>query len=778
MTLRNKSVKKMTFIGLLLAFFIAFVYRVYNLGTNLPGLYNDELYFLLSAYAQLYHIGYLSVPGYNLSNFVFYTISGYIPSIFVFHTNPLSARFPVAFYGSLMVFPIYLVAYDLFKNEKVAFISSFLWAISPSAVVTSRVGYGVEIFPLFLFLFFIYFWIKFLRYHRWKFLALSSIIFIVIFAFSSIEAWALIPTIGVVIYTILPEIRRKVFFRHHKNTTYVEYIIAFFIAIATIWMGLLYAPYIYSLLGRSGSLAGLSQGFLLVSRTFPYSVLDFFLRIGYALTPWKTFWLGEFSSTGLNYGPVSVPFMIIFMAPFFYASVFGIPFIYRKNKRIMDTYYLLIGLMLFGLIQPVFNITNPYFNFEPSEGIFSLPFYCMLTAFSFYLFLDWSFKTLRTNKIKAADNAIKEFTFVKKKSSRRAIAAILLAAIILFAGVNIASFSSDLFVSSNEYYQDSNTSSNYIFYGWNHVADYLVDNHLYNKTLYYTPGRGGTFYNLTSPNNFNFWFYHQNFPLYWLYTYSEGKITKLEPLYPGSVPPVPSNYSIVLSQNATYPQLLSANGINNKILYTVYRSDGEPAIEVIQVKNAINASEKKTILESNLFNDANVNKFVQFNISSLSGLSSQITVSVKFSIPYGSLKSGEGYNLISSVTPTFSLGVWPQNIFVRGSSNASFVPIGAIYSNFGNYSAPNTWQRLYDNVPLAYNTTYLLTMTFHNGSMYLYVNDTLVGTYLINYPLFPLTPPVFYIDYNINATIDNAGIWDIALNAGEIGFLNYSSFWL
>lgn len=778
MVLSNKSIKKMTLIGLLLTFFIDFIYRVDNLGINLPGLYNDELYVLLSAYAQLYHIGYLSVPGYNLSNFVFYTINGYIPSILLFHANPFSARFPVAFYGSLMVFPIYLVAYDLFKNEKVALISSFLWAISPSAVVTSRVGYGVEIFPLFLFLFFIYFWIKFLKYHRWKFFALSSIIFIVIFVFPSIEVWALIPIIGVIIYTILPESRRKVVFRHYKNTTYDEYVIAFFIAIATIWMGLLYAPYIYSLLGHSGALTGLPQGFLLVSRAFPYSVLDFLLRIGYALTPWKTFWLGEFSSTGLNYGPVFVPSMMIFLAPFFYASVFGIPFLYRKNKKIMDTYYLLIGLMLFGLIQPVFNITNPYFNFEPSEGIFALPFYCMLTAFSFYLFLDWSLKTLTTNKNEAPGNAVKDFIFVKKKSSRRAIAAIMLAVVILFAGLNIASFSSDLFVSSYDYYQDSNTSSNYMFYGWNHVANYLVENHLYNETIYYTPGRGGTFFNLTSPNNFNYWFYHQNFPLYWLYTYSGGKIAKLEPLYTGALPLVPSNSSIVLSQNARYPQLLSANGINNRILYTVYRADDKPAIEVIQIKNAINQSEKKTILESNLFYNTNVNKFMQFNISSLSGLSSQITVSVKFSIPYGSLKSGEVYGLISSVTPTFSLGIWPQNIFVRGSSNASFVPIGAIYSNFGNYSAPNTWQRLYDNVPLAYSTTYLLTMTFHTGSMYLYVNDTLVGTYLINYPLAPLTPPVFYIDYDINATIYNAGIWNAVLNAGEIGYLNYSSFWL
>ena len=771
---QTKSVKKITLICLLLTFFIGFAYRVYNLGTNLPGLYNDELDFLLSAYAQLYHIGSLSVPGYNFPNFVFYTINGYIPSILMFHANPFSARFPVAFYGSLMVFPIYLIASELFKNEKIALISSFFWDISPSAVITSRVGYGVEIFPLFLFLFFIYFWIKFLRYHQWRFLGLSFFIFIVSSAFFSIEIWILIPIICTIIYTTLPEIRKRVVFRHNKNITYYEYIIVFFIAIATIWIGLLYAPFIYSHLSHGRDLPGIPNGFLLVAKTFPYSVIDFFFRFGYALTPWKTFWLGEFSSTGLNYGPVDVPSMMIFMAPFFYASIFGIPFLYSENKRIMDTYYLLIGLMLFGLVQPVFNITNPYFNFEPSEGIFALPFYSMLTAFSFYIFLDWSIKKLTTKNIKTAGNKIKDFIFVEKKSSRRAIAAILLAAVLLFAGVNIATFSNDLFVSSNEYYQDSNTSINYIFYGWNHVANYLVENHLYNETIYYTPGKGGQSYNLTSLNNFNYWFYHRNFPLYWLYTYSGGKIKRIKPLYPESLPSVPRNSSIVLSQNSSYPALLSANGIANTVLYTVYRANGKPAIEIIQVKDAINASQKKVILDSNLFYDTSISSFEEFNVSSLSELSSQVTVSVKFSLKYGTLTPGEGYSLISSVTPTFSLGIWPQNIFIHGADNASFVPVGAIYSNFGNYSTPNTWQRLYGYTPLVYNTTYLLTMTFDNNLMYLYGNDTLVGVYMINYPLYPSTPPIFYVDYNINAVIYNVGIWDKALNAGEIGYLNYN----
>lgn len=775
MMLSNKLVKKIPLTVLFLIFVAGLAYRIINLEINLPGLYSDELYFLLSAYAQLHHIGYLTVSGYNPIDFVFYTINGYIPSIMVFHTNPFSARFPVALYGSLMVFPIYLLTIELLGNKKIALISALFWAISPSAVVTSRVGYGVEIFPLFIFLFAIYFWIKFLNSHQLKYLALSSPFISIVLIFSTIRIWALIPLTGSIVYTIFPKIRSEIILRKRKEPNYLDYICAFFIALASVWIGLLYAPIIFSYFGYSGIL-GVPKGFLLVSIRFPYSVMDFFLRIVYALTPWKTFWFGEFTSTGLYYGaPIYVPFMVIFLLPFFYASVFGIPVFYRKNKKIMHVYYLLIGLMLFGLVQPVFNISNSYYGFEPSEGIFALPFYSILTAFSFYVFLDWSFKTLRTNKIKNTGDTIKNFILVKKNRSRRAIAAILLTAVLLFAGVNITSFSNDLFASSNVYYQDNNTTSlNYIFYGWDHVTDYLVSNHLYSETLYYTPGKGEPSYNLTTPDNFNFWFYKMNFPLYWLYTYSDGKITRIYPLYPGSLPPVPKNSSIILSQNASYSQLLSANGITNTVLYTVYRADGRPAIEVIQVNDSINASEKKMMIASNVFYDTNISRFEEFNVSLLSELSSQVSVSVKFSLEYGTLKPSQGYNLVNSETPTFSLGIWPQNRFVHGADNDSFIPIGALYSNFGNYSAPNTWQRLYGSNPLAYNTTYFLTMTFYNDTAYLYVNDTIVGTYQINYPLYPLSPTIVYVDYNINATIYNVGIWSKALNAGEIGYIYYN----
>ena len=85
------------------------------------------------------------------------------------------------------------------------------------------------------------------------------------------------------------------------------------VAIAAIWIVLLYAPIIFSSLAYTEILVGIPKNFLLIRKTFPYSVIDLLLIVGYTLFPWKTFWFNEFSFACLYYGsPVFVPFMMIF----------------------------------------------------------------------------------------------------------------------------------------------------------------------------------------------------------------------------------------------------------------------------------------------------------------------------------------------------------------------------------------------------------------------------------------------------------------------------------
>ena len=57
--------KKIVYIVLSVIFLVALIFRLLFLGTNLPGLYVDELKLFLSAYAQLYHIGKTDKEPYN-----------------------------------------------------------------------------------------------------------------------------------------------------------------------------------------------------------------------------------------------------------------------------------------------------------------------------------------------------------------------------------------------------------------------------------------------------------------------------------------------------------------------------------------------------------------------------------------------------------------------------------------------------------------------------------------------------------------------------------------
>lgn len=333
----TKSLRKRGFLLILFVIFvIGFIYRIIDLDSNLPGLYNDELYFLLSAYAQLHHINSLRVPGYTISNFIFYSINGYIPSIGLLHSTPFSARFPVALYGSIIIFPIYLLTMELLNNRYVAMMASFLWAISPSAVVTSRVGYGVEIFPLFLFLFFVLFWLKFLKYKRLRYFPLSLLFAIPIFFFTSLRIWGSIPIMGLVIYSILAPLRSKVIFKKKINTT-LDFLVAFLLTITAIWVSLLYLPVFLSHFGYSNTLGGVQAHFLLVSKPFPQSLITLITRLGYALSPLKMFWFGEFDKIELYYGsPVFVPFMPVFLMPFLYSSIFLFPLFFRKQPKMRE----------------------------------------------------------------------------------------------------------------------------------------------------------------------------------------------------------------------------------------------------------------------------------------------------------------------------------------------------------------------------------------------------------------------------------------------------------
>ena len=576
-------------------FLISFIIRVYKLGSAYPGLYADELVGLLSAYMQYHHIvtpivsSGMIISTYNIRDFLYYSLTGYTMSIALFNATPFSARFPFALYGSLIIFPIYLIANKLFRNRYIGIISSFLWSISPSAVVTSMNGDGVEIFPLFFFLFFVYFWLEFLDRRRMMYLLPSVAFAIPVVYFQTMMVWGLIPLISFIVFTSIPFLWLRIRERMGKGThlrgayTGSIYAFSFLVSLIVIWASLSLGP---SIVGSSYfSTHIMSTAFLLTSEPLSRSIPEFFIRMGTILSPWKMFWFDEFTSVGLNYSSkVQVPMMMLFTLPFLYVSVFLLPALRRKYNEMLRAYCILIVTAILGILVSVFNLAVPTSDIEPSEAIFALPFLLILASFSiFYFFKIMTYWYSIQRKEGHSNQTTRQYSRIHLgRINKKYVALILVVVFFLFAEINVVSFTTDLYSNSIEYYEINASSMTYPFYGLYQATTFMVDHGLYDRPIYYVQGTDGS-YNLTNGNNFGYWFFYFHFPLYWLYVYSDGKITDVYPLGQGSLPPSSEYRCIVLTQYSNYTAVLKRAGYSYSDIYTVYRANGEPAIAILEV---------------------------------------------------------------------------------------------------------------------------------------------------------------------------------------------------
>jgi 4-amino-4-deoxy-L-arabinose transferase-like glycosyltransferase len=140
--LRNK--KLITYLLLGLIFIIATFLRLYNLGSYPVGFHQDEASLGYNGYSLM-----LTGKDDNGNNLPLYIDmfgdnrpSGYhyltILPIKFFGLNEFATRFPGAVFGSIMVFAVFFFASTIFKDRKLALVSSFLIAVSPWSVILSR----------------------------------------------------------------------------------------------------------------------------------------------------------------------------------------------------------------------------------------------------------------------------------------------------------------------------------------------------------------------------------------------------------------------------------------------------------------------------------------------------------------------------------------------------------------------------------------------------------------------------------------------------------------
>ncbi len=128
-----------------LIFLLALLLRLYKLETLPYNFHEDEVLsgyigrFILQNGKDIYGNPW---PLFYFNKFGDYYIIGPIYlsglSTFIFGVNQFATRFPAAFLGALLVFPIYFLSLELLKDKKLSLISSFLYALSPWSVVLSR----------------------------------------------------------------------------------------------------------------------------------------------------------------------------------------------------------------------------------------------------------------------------------------------------------------------------------------------------------------------------------------------------------------------------------------------------------------------------------------------------------------------------------------------------------------------------------------------------------------------------------------------------------------
>lgn len=146
--------KTYLWLGLILA--LAAFLRFYELGNNPPALDWDEASLGYNAYSLLktgkdefgrpWPVSIRSFEDYKPAVYTYLTI----PSVAVLGLTEFAVRLPSAVFGWLTIIASYLLVKEMWQNEKLALLVSFLLAISPWHLQFSRVAFEANMAMLFV----------------------------------------------------------------------------------------------------------------------------------------------------------------------------------------------------------------------------------------------------------------------------------------------------------------------------------------------------------------------------------------------------------------------------------------------------------------------------------------------------------------------------------------------------------------------------------------------------------------------------------------------------
>lgn len=131
---------------LLIIVLLAAFLRLYKLGEVPPGIISDEASIGYNAYSILktgkdewgnfLPLSFPAFGDYKLPGYIYATV----PAVAVFGLNEFAVRLPSAVFGILTVLATYFLVLELFKSNKIAFLSSLFLAVSPWHLQVSRMA--------------------------------------------------------------------------------------------------------------------------------------------------------------------------------------------------------------------------------------------------------------------------------------------------------------------------------------------------------------------------------------------------------------------------------------------------------------------------------------------------------------------------------------------------------------------------------------------------------------------------------------------------------------
>lgn len=189
-------------------FILAFVLRIYKLGSFPVGFHVDEAKVGWNALSilktgrddkgNLLSLYYNTFGDFRPTGIFYATI----PSIILFGRNEFAVRFPAALLGALTIFPLYLLVLEINKdkNKKVALVATILLALSPWHISVSRATSEVVI-SMFIALWGIYYFLKGIDTKERKHFILSVLLIVLsYFFYHSIRVLAPLFLFAIILY--------------------------------------------------------------------------------------------------------------------------------------------------------------------------------------------------------------------------------------------------------------------------------------------------------------------------------------------------------------------------------------------------------------------------------------------------------------------------------------------------------------------------------------------------------------------------------------------------